>query len=828
MLKPLFKHLAHQIFSPSTLLHHKYKAFRDVLLYDTRALDCIADLEEIHYQEQYADWVRIAWLCERVSASTLDMIRAFQEMSLTGSRGLLERHAEIRTALLAELVFPSPSLAPPYVLALDDTAIHASLTGGKASTLAHLAPFSSIPLLPGCVVTANAFNLFLEHNGLRKKIDRCLRAVRPCSTRRMQRLASFMVGEIMAGEVPPVVAEALTGAAERLGKISGSGLLILRSSAVAEDSDISFAGQYLSVADVNLPEILHVYKRILAGKYSAKALFYRIFHGLSDGETSMAVLIQPMLHPTVSGVVYTRDPGQDGDVLGIYAVQGSGDALMDGGIRAHASFITRDRDAFSLPVPENPLVNETLARRLFRICLELEKIQGGPQDVEWVLCADDALVIVQTRALDPSRVSRNGWVSPDLVSPDLVSPDLVSPDPVVPDSINLKRLPLSVYCAASGRASGPVHVLTDWNDLEGVPDQCIVLVPGLSSELVQIIPRLRGVLARTGSRASHFASVARECGIPVLISPDMDTVVRPSMMVTMEGVHAALYEGELVPGGRDATPARQMHAPGEKRLARIMSHVARLTLTDPESSGFAVPNCRSMHDLVRFVHEKSVGEMFTLVNTRGRGLARARKLVSDLPLSMYVLDLQNGVSRGASGSTVTPGDFTCVPLKALWRGLSSPDIHWDPRMPHLDWEEFDRISAGIFSSDTPLLSSYAVISRRYMHLMLRFGYHFSVVDCFCGDESKNNYINFRFKGGGAGFDGRILRLEFITRILQADGFQLTTKGDMLDARLTHLESSDIRKSLHILGRILAMTRLMDMRLRTPGEVDGMVEEFYRR
>ncbi|MDD2219572.1 MAG: hypothetical protein PHS63_05745, partial [Desulfoplanes sp.] len=263
------------------------------------------------------------------------------------------------------------------------------------------------------------------------------------------------------------------------------------------------------------------------------------------------------------------------------------------------------------------------------------------------------------------------------------------------------------------------------------------------------------------------------------------------------------------------------------RLARIMSPVTRLTMTDPDASDFVAPNCQSMHDIIRFVHEQAVEDMFDLVNKNGRGLFRARKLVSDLPLSMYVLDLQNGLSSTARGREITPDDVVCVPFKSLWEGLCSPDILWDDRMPHMDWEAFDRISAGIFSKDTALLSSYAVITKRYTHLMLRFGYHFSVVDCLCGDEPQNNYIHFRFKGGGAAYDGRVLRLEFITRILSARGFQVVSKGDLLDARMARCNAADIRAGLIVLGRILAMTRLMDIRLETTEQIDVLVEEFYQ-
>ncbi len=109
------------------------------------------------------------------------------------------------------------------------------------------------------------------------------------------------------------------------------------------------------------------------------------------------------------------------------------------------------------------------------------------------------------------------------------------------------------------------------------------------------------------------------------------------------------------------------------------------------------------------------------------------------------------------------------------------------------------MAGGIFSFDSKLLASYGLISEDYLHLMVRFGYHFSVVDSVCGADSGANYINFRFKGGGAGFDQRLLRLEFIRRVLKHYGFEIQTRGDMIDARCHRLGENETRRILMRLG-----------------------------
>ncbi len=81
----------------------------------------------------------------------------------------------------------------------------------------------------------------------------------------------------------------------------------MRSSALAEDSEISFAGQYASELDVHPDDVLEAYSGFGWEVLSA-CCFYRISNGLTDNDTAMAVLIVPMIDARSSGVVYSLDP----------------------------------------------------------------------------------------------------------------------------------------------------------------------------------------------------------------------------------------------------------------------------------------------------------------------------------------------------------------------------------------------------------------------------------------------------------------------------------------------------------------------------------------
>ena len=221
--------------------------------------------------------------------------------------------------------------------------------------------------------------------------------------------------------------------------------------------------------------------------------------------------------------------------------------------------------------------------------------------------------------------------------------------------------------------------------------------------------------------------------------------------------------------------------------------------------------------------------MFSLVGDSGRGLASARRLRSHLPLTMYVLDLGGGVFESAAGDKeIRPDQIKCAPMWALWSGLAADDAPWPPGPPITDDETFDRTSAGIFFNDSKHLASYAVISDAYAHVMLRFGYHFTVVDALCGPDDSQNYVNFRFKGGGAGFDQRSLRLSCVRRTLTHFGFTVRAAGDLLDASLSRLPEHVAQKRLAMLGCLLAATRMLDMRLATEADADAWVAGFLER
>lgn len=847
----LFRHWTYRVFAPGALLRRKYEAFRELIQQDGRCLERIAEIEDIHYGSTHVDWTRVVAQCDALETDVMGMVARLREMNPLRWMDLADYASKVAFYARMAVSIPEPDLAPPYVLPLSEVAGRPEVAGHKASRLAEVRQRTMLPVPDGFVVTASAFHYIIEYNGLRAPLDDLLRQVDLADGNSLVDLCRTMRELVLTVELPPVLETELLEAGHALSPQRAP--LAVRSSAVAEDGEASFAGQHTSVLGVAPADLPDAYRTVLAGKYTPRAVSYRIIHGFADTETPMAVLLMPLVQAKASGVVYTRAPSpparilslaasgrvakpadDDGapppssnttpeapdapaapddsatGVIAIHTVGGMGAPLMDGSSGDTTAWLSRGARHRILERAQGlPLTTEDL-KRLARLSMELETLFGEPQDVEWAIDESGRISIVQSRPVPGAAVA-----PPPRVDVSGLTPLLEGADPVAP-----------------GTGCGTVVHVLSCADIGDLPPGTVLVTPCLGPSLARVLDRMEGVISVEGSRASHFASVARESSVPVLVTGD-DSVFATLPVGTLVTVDA--HEG-VVFAGRPATPPPRRSSPGAMalrgpmhRLSRAMPHVARLTLVDPSSSDFAPANCRSLHDIVRFCHEMAVREMFSLVERDGRGLSGARKVRGDIPVVMYVLNLDDGFFPSAIGKReITPDDFRSLPLWAIWFGLSSEPAAWAALPPAADWEELDRISAGIFRRDSPQLASYAVASSTYANIMLRFGYHFAVIDSLCAGDTRANYIQFRLKGGGGHAEGRSLRLRFLSRVLEQSGFSTRIKGDLIDARHGPGSEALIQKRLALLGRVLAVTRLMDIRLSTEEQADAEADNFLTR
>ena len=92
-------------------------------------------------------------------------------------------------------------------------------------------------------------------------------------------------------------------------QIFGSGIVIIRSSATAEDlPNISFAGVYKSVLDVTENLLEEAIRDIYMSVFSEQAIKYIKQNSLFLQGVKMAIIMQRQIEPMFSGVCFTANP----------------------------------------------------------------------------------------------------------------------------------------------------------------------------------------------------------------------------------------------------------------------------------------------------------------------------------------------------------------------------------------------------------------------------------------------------------------------------------------------------------------------------------------
>jgi pyruvate,water dikinase len=123
--------------------------------------------------------------------------------------------------------------------------------------------------------------------------------------------------------------------------------------------------------------------------------------------------------------------------------------------------------------------------------------------------------------------------------------------------------------------------------------------------------------------------------------------------------------------------------------------------------------------------------------------------------------------------------------------------------------------------------SYALISDRYLNYTARVGYHFSIVDAYCGDTTNKNYIHLLFRGGAADSVRRGRRARAIAGILKEWGFSVEVAGDSTNGRIHKMPRDEAARFLEHIGRLLQFMRQMDVAMTSEGAVEQVKNAFLK-
>lgn len=840
MLNPIKYFLGRKKNEEELSLQFLFQTFRELLDYNNQALDLMADMGEklggdYLFDKQYIETVA-GQLAEVVYKVVYDLNLITPKKYLDLFDVFEKAKMEIHGELGSRFTLPKGE----YVYPLGDlTKEMSDYVGEKMATLGELRNRLGLRVPEGFVISTYAFKQFIEFNKLEEWVA-------PLSEGKfkqevMEEKAKELKELILKAQIPPELKKAVRKALSLWKNTPLNGWAV-RSSALGEDSQISYAGQYSTVLNVPSTQIDSGYKQVVASLFSPQVMSYRNKRGSKQQEMAMAVGCLPMISPRVSGVIYTADPnGLEGEEMILSACWGLGKLVVDGegevdqykvskadpypilwqhiGEKTKQYALVEGKGISLVSVPADkqavPCLDESLMRKIIEGAIRIEQYMKSFQDIEWSVDQEGQVTYLQARPLQFS-----GKLKMDksrLLTAAQRYPVLLKDQGVI---------------ASRGIGAGTVFQVQSEEDSRHFPRGAVLVLKHTSPRMSKLVPLASAVVTDIGAVTGHMATICREFRVPTLVDTNSATQILTSgMEVTVDAEENVIYQGivkELLTAQLiEKIPYEETYE--FKLLRRLLKKISTLNITDPQSNEFDPAHCKTFHDIIRFAHEMAVRKIAQGIHPSQLSFIHSlNKLKLPIPLNLTILDIGGGIKKGISSNEITLDEVDCRPLSLLIRALIAPGV-WQSQPVDLDLKGF--MSSFSRSPSTEALSTerlninLAIVSREYLNLNLGLGYHYNLIDGNMSEDRNSNYIYFRFFGGVTEANRRTRRVKLLAQILEKNDFAVESKGELITARIKKVERPLMEEKFRLIGRLIGFTRQLDVLLRNEKDIDFFADKF---
>ncbi len=297
---------------------------------------------------------------------------------------------------------------------------HLPLVGGKGANLGEMTR-AGFPVPPGFCVTTSAYVAFTAASSEMDYFYGRLADVDADDLGAIRDLGKQIREHLQSVPIPDGIQEEIRHAWMRSGEHRA---FAVRSSATAEDlPTASFAGQQETFLNVKgWDPLLRAIRDCWASLFTDRAIVYRIKNGFGHRSVYLSVVVQEMVFPEVSGIMFTADPiSGHRKTISIDAGYGLGEALVSGLVSADLyqvrpgaivkKQVSRKKIAiYALPeggtvtrdlpeeLQEKQALTDSQIIELARLGRRIETYYGSEQDIEWCL-ADGKFYVVQSRPI---------------------------------------------------------------------------------------------------------------------------------------------------------------------------------------------------------------------------------------------------------------------------------------------------------------------------------------------------------------------------------------------------------------------------------------------
>ena len=577
--------------------------------------------------------------------------------------------------------------------------------GGKNASLGEMISqlnAKGVRVPTGFATTAEAFNEFLQHKDLGKKIESELEGLDINDVTALAVSGKKIREWIINTPFPEGLNHAVDNQYKELATKSAQGTTFaVRSSATAEDlPDASFAGQQESFLNIQgIDNIKQAIKEVFASLYNDRAISYRVHKGFIHADVAISAGVQQMVRSDMgsAGVMFTIDT-ESGfkDVVFITSSYGLGETVVQGSVNpdefyVHKPLLAKNKPAIvrksigskkikmifsedtkaglstqTVDVEESQAnsfsINDEDIIELAKYAMTIESHYQCPMDIEWGKNGiDGKIYILQARPETVKSQTKN-----------------------VSETYKLLETGKAIV---AGRAvtqkigQGPVRVVSDPSEMHMVQPGDILVADMTDHNWEPVMKRASALVTNRGGRTCHAAIIARELGIPAIVgSVNATELLNDGDIVTVscsEGETGIVYQGELQyevttqeDGELGDPPVKMMMNVGSPDMAftfaQIPNHGVGLARLE-----FVINNMIGIHPKAILNYKAMPSDVQKSIDHRSRGYAN--------PVQFYIDKVAEGVATIAAAFYPNPvivrtSDFKSNEYKKLVAGdIYEPD-----------------------------------------------------------------------------------------------------------------------------------------------------------
>ncbi|MBI4091186.1 hypothetical protein HY419_00375 [candidate division WWE3 bacterium] len=520
--------------------------------------------------------------------------------------------------------------------------------GIKAEELKNLMSLA-LKVPEGFVVTAEFLNEFMKKGSLRQKILNEFSGVGLKDRDKIIYACETVKTAFLSADFPSNLTQLLKSYYH---SISGEydKALIVRGSKLSESAPGSFnKNLYFGVKGV--AELSHIIKLIYSSLFDFDSVVYAKKNGRNLLNSSIAVVVQALIEPEVSGICFTRNPlTLSNSEIFIEAGYGFPKPIISGEVesdkyvlrRSDFSLVSKEvsSQAWQLTVSGKLKISKAFKSKkkisgaklteISKAGQKIEKLYSSQVEVEWAIAGNSLYVLSASPLTDSTKNL---------------------PTPMIADYLD-ENLLLQGDSFSLGLAQGVVKKIISDVFPSSVSKNQVLVVKDINPSKIEDYLKAAAIVAENGSIELAAGTALLELGIPIVVNAKMAlSILSDGEEVTVDGKEGKVYQGLKVFQRRDADELFQTLKTATKVYLNLSDPELAYEMALRNSDGVGLLRAEYVMTQIgihprKFVQERK-GKVF--IKTLSESLASFASAFRDRPVFYRFCDFRSDEYKALKG-----------------------------------------------------------------------------------------------------------------------------------------------------------------------------------